>query len=196
LLTNETYGAMQLVGPKTSFWSGREGVLHYTEQLRPGDVLIVSSYELGSLGAYKQVLREMEASGKLQLVRRFTRSALPLDTDVMQESMTHQNPLAWQLRYNRQYFETAVLRVPGDPPVLTPEQEAELNSPLPAPKAAPSAREKQLLEELRTMQSAVEQQRSQTAPPTATPPPTASTPTTAPPAMPTPTPQEPAPDAP
>jgi len=129
---NEDIGA-----PKLSFWSGGRKVEPFVSQdLQPGDYIVLPSFYgaagikiseqfgLGGLNEantladillqkeYAKAARDAISQYPAQLAQVFRYSTFPLLPDIMEEPMlTHTNPLSWYLRYHRQYFQTAVLKV-------------------------------------------------------------------------------------
>lgn len=114
IVSNEIYNA-SIGAAKVSFWSGRDNVAFLRGvSLKQGDIIVFSSAYAGGLGAYHEMRTQLMQSLPARMLHRpFARYALPLLTDLMQEPMTNQNPLAFYLRYQPQYFETTVLQVTG-----------------------------------------------------------------------------------
>jgi 4-amino-4-deoxy-L-arabinose transferase-like glycosyltransferase len=123
VFTTEFYNA-SIPSPKVEFWTGRERVhlLGSEVQPRPGDYIIMPSL-YGGLGGggwqqYQQVKKEIAMLLPARELERFAYISYPLLPDIMEEPVTHVNPLAWHLRYFRQNFETTVFEVvvPGSAP--------------------------------------------------------------------------------
>ena len=108
-------------------------------QLRPGDLIVLTS-AYGGFQTYQSFCASLSRHAPVQrLGKPFRRLAYPLLPDIMEEPGTHPNPMAWQLRYQPQTFETAIFRVEGNAAVEPPPE------PRPQPpQATPSAAEQQL----------------------------------------------------
>lgn len=129
----------EIVAPKLKFWSGRDDIKLFRlgQDLIPGDIIVISSY-YGALGSefgasnpnmrggwfeyqwLEDLLLSYEANKAVEdsrllypanKIAHFTYSAFPILPDIMQEPLTHQNPLAPLLRYRRQIFATTILQV-------------------------------------------------------------------------------------
>src|SRR5262249_27987678 len=84
VLTHQPYA--QMVGPKTRFWSGLEKVDDLLAAApRPGDTIMLSSYDMGSPATYNQLRDIFLGTYHAQVVRRFSRTALPLLPDIMEQ---------------------------------------------------------------------------------------------------------------
>jgi len=82
------------------------------ERMPPGSLVVLHSAYSGGLEGqshFVRLLRE-DFGYDLKLMDKavFTSSLVPLLPDIMEEPLTHQNPLAWLLRYRRQEFRTEV----------------------------------------------------------------------------------------
>jgi len=120
VFSNETFNPL-ISTVKTSFWSGRSVTLLDSEAvnagaLKPGDLIVLSSYNAGGLEAYRELKAQLiQGLPARPIHESFARTALPLLPDIMQESGpksgTAQSPAAWYFRNRRQYFETALLEV-------------------------------------------------------------------------------------
>ncbi len=118
LVSTERYNRQ--IGPaKVVFWSRREvgwlpAVLE-AEALLPGDYVILPSF-YGGLAAggwreYQTLKRDLVTRYGAQTVYVAPYVTYPLLPDIMEEPLTHTNPLWWYLRYQPQRFETTVLRI-------------------------------------------------------------------------------------
>lgn len=139
VFTTEFYNA-DVPTPKVQYWTGRDRVflLGSEVQPKPGDYIIMPSL-YGGLGVagwkqYQQVKKEIEMLMPAKKLQSFAYISYPLLPDIMEEPVTHVNPLAWYLRYMRQNFETTVFQVvaPGTPPEPQPAAAAEEETPAPA----------------------------------------------------------------
>lgn len=143
---------------KLEFWSGRRDIERYQLQydLNPGDFIVLPSFYgswgigKGGAGGYtshrelldyikKRETGEIAAEATVlhpaKQVEKFSYSTFPLLPDIMEEPLTHTNPLAWYLRYRRQTYETIILKVapigeaPAEPAVAPAEGAATSNAP-------------------------------------------------------------------
>jgi len=107
--SNEAYKDL---GPvKMRYWSGRE-VLPFTGQPLPsGSVLCLHSAH-GGAAAFARTSRWLQESQGAKSVLTFDSFLVPLLPDIMQEPMSHQNPLALTFRYTPQKFRTEIFRIP------------------------------------------------------------------------------------
>lgn len=139
VLANETYNA-ELSTVKTSFWSGRKVALLdlSKEPPRPGDIIILSSYNATNLSLYYDIRELLLKNCGARKLAAFARTAVPLMTDIMDNGLYAQNPMGWVLRYQPQRFETIVLEIPG---AARPEMKNEPLQPIP-PEATEAAAEK------------------------------------------------------
>lgn len=116
IFTNEVYNE-KIGAPKVAFWSGRRDIHYFGGSTRPvaGDFIVLSSF-YGGLGrggwtSYRQLKQEAMDIFFAVEVEVYGNAIYPLMDDIMQEPMTHVNPLARHLRYFRQDFETSILLV-------------------------------------------------------------------------------------
>jgi 4-amino-4-deoxy-L-arabinose transferase-like glycosyltransferase len=156
IFSNEVYNATQnLFCVKSSFWSGREVKYLGLEEPQPGDLIVISSYYCGVEG-YKQLRASLVSQlGAKEISRPFARFALPLMTDIMQEPGTAQSPLAWIYRYQRQYFESAVLEVPGTPRPAGGVKPGDVPPP-PMPMPVTSGPSQATIDKIQAMQKEIE----------------------------------------
>lgn len=126
LYTNETYKP-HINGVKVAFAAKHPAMLvpevaspearaHIDLSRMPsGSVVVLSSAYAGGLQGLQmqiQVLREKYGYDLQPLPNALFESTLvPLLPDIMEEPGTHQNPLAWLLRYVPQHFQTEVFVV-------------------------------------------------------------------------------------
>ena len=110
IVTNERYA--DLVGIKVNYWSGDQPVAYLAdEELRPGDLILISSYDAGGVEAYNTLLAWLAANPAVERVHEpWTTRIVPLFPDLMPVPY-NQNPMAWHLRYLPQYFQTSLFRV-------------------------------------------------------------------------------------
>ena len=115
IVSDEYYpvaGEQPIVAPKLKFWLRDGNVIPlHLGQFQPGDIIVVSSYYYPTPTQYPRPRSMPPELLPLSEPETFSRRALPLLPDIMQESLTHQNPLAWLLRYQWQYFETSVMQI-------------------------------------------------------------------------------------
>lgn len=136
VFTIEDYGKLGFKPAKLAFWSGRDekDIGQYVAQpeLMPGDLIVLSSFygavgvpglQRGGYSTYRDLLTQITAEewslANLNAVERypcvvaetFSHVSVPLLPDIMQEPLTHTNPLAWYLRYVPQSFQTTILKV-------------------------------------------------------------------------------------
>jgi hypothetical protein len=102
---------------------------------------------------YRRARAQLIQSLPAQIVGKYARFALPLEPDLMEEPGLHPNPLAWYYRYQRQYFETAVLRVTGAARQLAAPGGSELIPPIKDPGVD------EAIERLKKMQKELESQK-------------------------------------
>ena len=81
----------------------------------PGSVVAVHSAYAGGFEGQARFIRFLRGSFgyNLRPLEKgiFTSWLVPLLPDIMEEPLTHQNPLAWLLRYRRQDFRTELFVV-------------------------------------------------------------------------------------
>ena len=102
--------------PYLSDWARRGGPLPQdVPRMAPGSVVAIHS-AYGGPSAQSALLRLLGERYDLRPLGRgsFQASIVPLLPDIMEEPLTHQNPLAWLLRYQRQQFSTLLFVVAGD----------------------------------------------------------------------------------
>ena len=165
VFSNETYNRELNRPVKVGFWAGGREILFVdpirllmepaSNPLRPGDIIVLSSYNVANLELYNQIRRELLKRAPAHELKKFARFAYPLITDIMQEGGTAQNPLAWELRYQPQYYETTILEVEGTPPPAPPGSEPLKPIPLSAvPRSADKVKEiKALQQEIRDIKA-------------------------------------------
>ena len=102
--------------PYLSDWARRGGPLPQdVPRMAPGSVVAIHS-AYGGPSTQSALLRLLGERYDLRPLGRgfFHASIVPLLPDIMEEPLTHQNPLAWLLRYQRQQFSTFLFVVAGD----------------------------------------------------------------------------------
>lgn len=138
IYSNEHYNG-KIGAAKLAYWSGRklEDISPFQFQnIKPGDYIVLSSFygatgvdvdkqmQVGGLSQFRYLLDIINSLKYTKASRDaiasypakpaappFTYSTIPLLPDIMEEPLAHTNPLAFYLRYRRQYFETVVLKV-------------------------------------------------------------------------------------
>lgn len=118
VFSNESYKP-GMEGIKLAYGAGRPvkllPELRQNAQPMPPGALVVLHSCYGGLAQQKALVERLQQSYRLQPLPEGTFSArlIPLLPDIMQEPGTHQNPLAWGLRYQPQYFRTLLFLVKG-----------------------------------------------------------------------------------
>lgn len=105
---------------KLSYWSDHAITPFGKEIPVPGDYIVLSSF-YGRTGAgggggwreYQVLKKEVETAYPYPVAElgRFAYVSLPLFPDIMEETITHTNPLAFIFRYRLQRFESVVYKV-------------------------------------------------------------------------------------
>ena len=157
IYTNEMYNETvdaRVGPPKAIFWSGHpvRRLPPDLAGLRPGDLVILSSWYAGPPEAYVQKTELLAQRLPASILGRFDRTAIPLLPDLMAHLVPvglNQNPLALGFRYQPQPFQTAVLQVTGEREI----------GPAPPPMADPDPERADRLRELETMQQQIERER-------------------------------------
>ncbi|MBN1867716.1 glycosyltransferase family 39 protein [Candidatus Sumerlaeota bacterium] len=115
IFSNETYTHAN--GVKLAFASGRAVELipeveGRPERMPPGSIIAVHT-AYGGPQETARLLGRLRDRYNVEPIQdgRFVSRLVPLLPDIMEEPLTHQNPLAWLLRYRSQYFETMLLVV-------------------------------------------------------------------------------------
>lgn len=116
IYSNEIYKT-NLTGNKLAFYSGRKiryvGItrqLVLDRELPSGSILCLHS-AYGGMDVFQHVLRYVHEQYHLTELKRSYTSIVPLLPDVMQEPVSHQNPLAWFFRYQKQRFYTVIYQI-------------------------------------------------------------------------------------
>ena len=120
IYSNEIY-KRNFTGNKLAFYSDRpiryvgikpapDGRIALDPPLPPGAILCLHS-AYGGLGFFQQLLSHLQRHYNLTELKRFHASIVPLLPDVMEEPVSHQNPLAWFLRYQKQRFYTVIYQI-------------------------------------------------------------------------------------
>ena len=115
IYTNELYN-LQIGPAKVRFWTGGREVYYYdprstSQEFLPGDIVIVLNCYATGDERYKLMVNQPTPFNPSRVIERFGRESWPLLPDLLDEPFAMQNPLSWYLRYNRQYFETAVVEI-------------------------------------------------------------------------------------
>ena len=110
IYSNEAYKDLGAV--KMRYWSGR-AILPYEGErdLPPGSVLCLSS-AYGGARAFTGHRAWLRRKYGVKLLASFECGIVPLLPDVMEEPVSHQNPLALTFRYTPQHFRTEIYRIP------------------------------------------------------------------------------------
>lgn len=112
IATTESFNP-RIFAPKLHYWSGGRKMLPFGSfSLQPGDVVVLPSC-YGGWERYQELKRNVTDVYKVEELGVFNHNAYPLMPDIMEDPMTHQNPLAMYLRYKRQRFETTVYKILG-----------------------------------------------------------------------------------
>jgi hypothetical protein len=161
IVTNEVYNDVVSEGigaPKVNFWSGGHPVARLGEtSLKPGDVVLVSSWYAGSPSQYLRVVEQLKSSPAIEAIGEpIGYTAVPLLPDLMTSPQLvdsrrplpislNQNPMAWNMRYMPQSFQTTLLRVRDLNAELIEQLELE---PLTIPPPRDSERKRALTRQL------------------------------------------------
>jgi 4-amino-4-deoxy-L-arabinose transferase-like glycosyltransferase len=143
VVTNEFYND-KIGAVKVNFWSGgRPVTMLGTTRLVTGDLVLVSSFYAGGPDPYMRLIQTLKANPAIEPMHApFGCRSIPLFPDLMPEPY-NQNPMAWNLRYAPQSFQTTVFRVRGYDEVKPTE------TPPPIAPTGPTTSE-QRLKELQT----------------------------------------------
>ncbi len=116
IYSNEIY-RRNFTGNKLAFYSGKPiryvGItrqLVLDRELPSGSILCLHS-AYGGRDVFQHVLRYLHEHYHLNELKRCYASIVPLLPDVMQEPVSHQNPLAWFFRYHKQRFYTVIYQI-------------------------------------------------------------------------------------
>jgi hypothetical protein len=96
--------------PKMRWWSGRAVRLFMGEQLTPGTVICVHS-AYGGPASYQSLVRHLDTRYETEELASFEATIIPLLPDIMEDPISHQNPLAWIFRYRPQLTRTSVIKI-------------------------------------------------------------------------------------
>lgn len=107
--SNEIYKP-EIPCPKMRYWSGRNVRLYQGQRLPAGAIICLHS-AYGGPAVLDAILMSLTYQYKLREVCSFEASILPLLPDVMAEPLSHQNPLAWALRYQPQTTITTIYQI-------------------------------------------------------------------------------------
>ena len=110
IYSNETYKDL---GPvKMRYWSQRDILpMDDLKDIPAGSVVSITS-AYGGMSSFMQIKRLMHEIYRAEILAQFDSSLVPLLPDIMQEPISHQNPLALTFRYSRQRFQTIVYQIP------------------------------------------------------------------------------------
>jgi hypothetical protein len=149
IVTNEFYNE-NIGAVKVNFWSGgHPAVLLGGTRLRAGDVILLSSFYAGGPEPYLRLLQRLKENPAIEQVGQpFGCQSVPLLPDLMPDPY-NQNPMAWNLRYLPQSFQTTLLRVRN----LSEEQLKNL-APIKVPTQG--SRSRALMEQLKSVESQVD----------------------------------------
>ena len=110
IYSNEAYKDL---GPvKMRFWSGREIRAYDAGQELPSGAVVCLTSAYGGAWAISQHTILFQQKYHPKLLMTFEARIVPLLPDVMQEPMSHQNPLAITFRYTPQQFRTEIYQIP------------------------------------------------------------------------------------
>ncbi|MCD6385031.1 hypothetical protein J7M23_04560, partial [Candidatus Sumerlaeota bacterium] len=121
--SNEMYRP-QILCPKMRYWAQRDIKFYYGQPL-PENAVVCLHTVYGGSAAMDYLLLSIARQYKFQEIGRFEASIIPLLPDVMEEPISHQNPLAWVLRYRPQTTATFIYRIIS---VRKPEKQPLQNS--------------------------------------------------------------------
>lgn len=115
VFSNESYRD-NLNCMKMKYWSKKD--IHFISEInnpiyngKEAYLVLHSAYGGSSnLGHFVGEIKKSESSS-FQHVIEFRSDLVPLLTDIMEEPGTHQNPLAFVFRYNRQSFKTVIYKI-------------------------------------------------------------------------------------
>lgn len=149
ILSNETYNA-KLPGPhKLRFWSGREDIDSLgAVPLRPGDILVLSSFYAGEPARYAQMIAQLQKSWRVEKLEQFSHRLYPLLPNLTDKAIMHDNPLAWQVRYQPQRFEIIIFKLVA-PMNMSAQIDDTVLQEGQVPTVAPSERKLELIETLK-----------------------------------------------
>lgn len=111
--------------PKMRYWAQRDVKYFFGQPLPEGAVVCIHSAYGGS-SAMDYLLLNMVRHYRFREIARFEADIIPLLPDVMEEPLSHQNPLAWVFRYQPQTTLTFVYRI-----ISIREAKKELSSDTP-----------------------------------------------------------------
>ncbi len=106
--SNEIYKP-EIVCPKMRYWSGRDVQLYTGQPLPDGAVVCVHS-AYGGKDAMRHFRRRLLPQNP-EKIAQFEATIIPLLPDIMEEPISHQNPLAWIFRYHPQHTTTTIYTV-------------------------------------------------------------------------------------
>ena len=110
IYSNEAYKDL---GPvKMRFWSGRDIRAYDAAKDLPSGAVVCLTSAYGGAWAISQHTIQLQQKYQPKLLMSFEARIVPLLPDVMQEPMTHQNPLAITFRYTPQDFRTDIYQIP------------------------------------------------------------------------------------
>ncbi len=107
--SNEMYKP-HILCPKMQYWSQRTIDFYNGQELPDGAVLCLHS-AYGGTSAMRFHLSNLAQDYELQQLGQFNARIIPLLPDVMQEPLSHQNPMAWVFRYQPQSMTTFIFKV-------------------------------------------------------------------------------------
>lgn len=114
IYSNETYRrGYECV--KMKYWSGRDikplWMLLVTENLPKEAIVCVHSAYGGMNMMFNTVMDLKNMSSEVKPLGEFDSALVPLFTDIMEEPYSHQNPMAFVLRYENQTFKTVLYQM-------------------------------------------------------------------------------------
>jgi len=120
IYSNEMYKT-NITGNKLAFYSGKpirhvdiiplpDGRIALDPPPPPGAILCLHS-AYGGMHVFQQLLPHLQRHYNLTELKRCYAYIVPLLPDVMEEPVSHQNPLAWFFRYQKQRFYTVIYQI-------------------------------------------------------------------------------------